>query len=319
MLPPNAATAHTDRETFRKRARQAHKRGDKYMGKIEDIRVKFHPKFDQFAAAVAYAIRHKVVYRSDGGKFARGLVRASGDLQKIHAEYVNASTVAGATIRLKAKFWRRKDEKTLNRWVMSIRFSAPDWYGEEKGDEIIADEEVSKSAKARNLDNFIDRGLILCNDIPGKTGQRIKKFLEFADKLKYPHNINLWYYTEYAALHYVNWRTDDKTRRRMTKDTGGKMPFDGHTGSGYTGMWRAYPLQIPAKNYSADWPDSRVITVLKAINYNATKAYAEIEKLLDAAAAGAGSVGKSPLAEAFVKHLNELPKNKKHLYYVYKP
>src|SRR5258707_7378118 len=54
------------------------------------IVVKFDSNFDEFAARVAYELRGKILYRTDGGRNARGLVRATGDLKTLHNLYLDA-------------------------------------------------------------------------------------------------------------------------------------------------------------------------------------------------------------------------------------
>jgi hypothetical protein len=60
---------------FQRRALAAMERGDQPKPrKLLILDVPYTTEFDVFAANVAYAIRGEVVYRSDGGVFARGFV-----------------------------------------------------------------------------------------------------------------------------------------------------------------------------------------------------------------------------------------------------
>jgi hypothetical protein len=59
-------------------------RHDKYTITVLTMLVGFDPNLDEFASKVAYELRDKTIYRSDWGKNARGLVRASDDLRQIH-------------------------------------------------------------------------------------------------------------------------------------------------------------------------------------------------------------------------------------------
>jgi hypothetical protein len=63
---------------------EAVRRGDLQVISVHPINPKFDPDFDVFAATVAYELRHRLYYRTDEGKNARGLVRATGDLATLH-------------------------------------------------------------------------------------------------------------------------------------------------------------------------------------------------------------------------------------------
>ena len=109
-------------EEFKHRAIQAIRRGDQPLPKkVIPIEVAFS-SFDKFVHDVAYALRHEVVYRSDGGHFARGFVQASGDLAGIHEVLRKSETRPGAQIRLTALFFRRSHADPTMRWAMSVRF-----------------------------------------------------------------------------------------------------------------------------------------------------------------------------------------------------
>jgi hypothetical protein len=230
------------REIFRKRADAARKRGDRYSSSMELHSVNFDSDFDKFAANVAHGLRTKVYYRSDGGNFARGLVRASGDLELIHKAYMASSPPPpnGGQIRLRAHFFRRKDPVAENRWVMSIRFTAPDW-GFFDEDVIVASPDRIRKGRASLMDDVLQCALMFADEISGTTGKRIRAMVALADRLDYPENENLWYYNRAAAREYFSWRTDNKRRQAMTQATGGKLPFDGYV---YPhGNWRIYPFK----------------------------------------------------------------------------
>src|SRR5208282_1764915 len=105
-------TNYMPEEEFVMRREAAKRRGDIWMHTSGDLLVPFDSDFDKFAANVAYAIRGLVVYRSDGGVFARGLVRASGHLKMYHdAQMAVTPPTNGTKIRLVAIFYRRKDPR----------------------------------------------------------------------------------------------------------------------------------------------------------------------------------------------------------------
>jgi hypothetical protein len=68
---------YTAREIYESHLKEANKRHDALRFQWVTIsNIPFDPDFAAFADSVAYAIRGLVIYRSDGGRYARGLVRA---------------------------------------------------------------------------------------------------------------------------------------------------------------------------------------------------------------------------------------------------
>jgi hypothetical protein len=82
----------------------------------------FETKFDAFAANVAHELRHYIVYRTDRGRFARGLVRASQQLEVIHDELRQANHPSGQRVTIAAALYRRTHPQPTSRWMMSIQF-----------------------------------------------------------------------------------------------------------------------------------------------------------------------------------------------------
>jgi len=249
-------TDYTDREVFARHATESIRRHDKYTLEIVKIVVGFDPNFDEFAAKVAYELRTRTIYRSDGGKNARGLVRASGDLAKLHYIFRTGSPppAAGTKIGLIAILARRKDPRDTFRWIMSIRFNAPGWID---GDEMVVTASPAVTAKSdeQMMKNVIHYGALYFQDIHNDKGRRITKMVEIADRLGYPRNQDLWYYSSEAVDNYMNWRNkapDEETnpnrpRGRMATATGGKLPFDGDTGFPLVIPWRIYPFRNAAQ------------------------------------------------------------------------
>src|SRR6202022_4269946 len=86
--------------------------------------VPFDSNFDKFGANVAFAIRQYVTYRTDGGMFARGLVREK--LQDIHHYLLHTAHITnGFKVRLEAILRRHRDPVATRRWSLAIEFAIP--------------------------------------------------------------------------------------------------------------------------------------------------------------------------------------------------
>jgi hypothetical protein len=271
----------------------------KYMGSPATVLVPFHSNFDEFAAKVAAELRHKIVYRTDGGRFARGLVRASGDLKLIHEAYMAAAAPPpdGVPVRLNAMLFRRKDRMATNRWVMSARFNAPDWIFEDEGDVVVAS---------------------VAQEIQGEPGKRIRKMVEMAEELGYPRNAEFWHYNRLLVEQYTNFWTGDQQRQYMSHNTQGRLPFDGWVAP--YGEWRRFPFRTLAAKCSAlDAADCQ--SLLRAYLLDVDKeiylSLAHANKQANRAAAGGGAA-HSTLASGFIRHLKALQSSKDHLYSAYK-
>src|SRR5688572_20087366 len=124
----NDRTDFTDIAVIDQRRQEAFERGDKRWVSRHRIEAEFDTDFDVFAANVAHELRTYLYYRTDNGKNARGLVRATGDLKVIH-EILRTATPRkpnGTAIRLTAILERRRDPDANMRWVMAIRFNDSD-------------------------------------------------------------------------------------------------------------------------------------------------------------------------------------------------
>ena len=89
--------------------------------------VKFLRNFNAFADDVAYLLRHSMIYRSDSGHRARGIVRANKILKVIHEAYLDP-TVAyqeGQKLYLRIIMVRVSDSTAPNRLVMVADFRSP--------------------------------------------------------------------------------------------------------------------------------------------------------------------------------------------------
>jgi hypothetical protein len=103
LVNPAYNQEYTALGIYEKHLKEAAKRHDTLRFQWVTIsNIPFDHNFDAFAASAAFAIRGLVIYRSDGGKYARGLVRASGDLLAIHKAYMASQNKPsiGSPIRL---------------------------------------------------------------------------------------------------------------------------------------------------------------------------------------------------------------------------
>lgn len=195
--------------------------------KSKEIKVKYHLDFDRFAADVAYALRRYIYYRSDGGRFARSMVRNSGHLINIHADYGKRSTPAETKIRLWAQIIRRKELLSSDRWVLSILFDAPDMpiLGTPVNQAPLSAQAIQVVGK-NNMAKMLDQALIAIDVyIPRffpklnmkKHQFLLKEMVNIAIRVGWPRNNDLWYYDPDSVKRYVNWNTGDKDRGEMTK------------------------------------------------------------------------------------------------------
>ena len=252
MGKDSVRTDFMDKEEFQRRAREQKALGYAAIGETIDLPVVFDPDFDQFAANTAFALRHLVVYRSDGGHFARGLVRQTGQLALIHKHFVDASLAKGNKILLAARLFRRAHPTPGMHWMMAVQFAIQVMNVE--NETIHASPEVTEKAD-HDFADYLMHHIRLVVENPQWSGDRqvrLREWVNIAERLGYPKYLDLWYYNRVATFEYVNWNTKDPRRVAMTTATGGNLPFDGTTGGLSHGTsfsappgtaWRNYPFK----------------------------------------------------------------------------
>src|SRR6185295_7714012 len=133
----------------------------------------FNDNFDSFAANVAYELRHYIVYRTDAGYFARGLVRATGELAIIHEELRKQKYPTGEKITIAAALYRRSHKVPTSRWMMSIKFGrihiAPD-----ESEKVVASTAVTAQSDKNLAERVLDWVSQTANE-PSWTGDRKKR------------------------------------------------------------------------------------------------------------------------------------------------
>jgi hypothetical protein len=311
---------------------EAVRRGDRQLISVHAISPKFDRNFDVFAANVAYELRHRLYYRTDGGKNARGLVRASGDLAVLHKLFSTNSPPPrpGGAIKLNAVFIRRKDARAHMQWTMAIRFNNTTDFTFVGVDEEPVHTDKVASIQEKMMKMYLDHAHKVAEKMPGPRGVRIRKLLGIADRVGYPRNWNLWIYFSGAIYEFMNYRIKRKDeevnsnapRRKMTTATNGRTPFTGDAGPGIE--WQIFPIRgmvvACSKFASIEDCDGTMHNHLKQTE-------AEIEKGFDAIARRTQEVTSmptsvnpfnttpsethlGPMAFRFHKHLVALTKDK---------
>jgi len=242
-----------------KRYRELQKQGKTFGKKIlesEDPRrkgitkthiVKFRRNFNAFADDVAYLLKHHMIYRSDGGHRARGIVRANRILKVIHDAYLDPTVnyKEGQELYLRIILVRVRDSVPPNRWVMAADFRSPifqeDWEMNE-GDTVVAPTPCNRLETLFALADFQ-----CVNDLGIDKAKKVRLLIDFSQKVGCPKSLNLWFYNRRLLKKYTSWRTFDKDRVIMTRNTGGKLPLDGRSVLHVAGDWRVYPFKQMVK------------------------------------------------------------------------
>jgi hypothetical protein len=303
--------------------------GGFYQQRLKPLVVPFDANFDHFAANVAFAIRHYVVYRTDGGRFARGLVRDSGQLQTLHHDLLYKAKVPnGQKVKLEAILWRRKDPVPTRRWSMTIEFAL-------SATSVDADEdvvEVSPTLIAKNEKAFVETVLheagLVAHNIDRHNhnqGERVIKMVEIAERLGYPRCLDLWYYGPNHVGTYLALLTTDDYRKTMTAQTGGNFEFDGWPmqgeGQSWGGHeWRAFPFKYMVKLCRGRDPDERhgyINNVLLIADRDINASISKANEIYQRSQATSAAV-YGPLWAKFYNHLQSVQTSPDNLLWAFK-
>ncbi|CDI02849.1 hypothetical protein BN873_350105 [Candidatus Competibacter denitrificans Run_A_D11] len=316
-------TDHTPLSVLKKRDNAAMERRDQYVGSTSTITVKYALAFDDFAANVAHKLRHWIVYRTDGGRFARALVRKSGSLEKLHRYWNENKVPPGSSVKLVATLYRRQDPLAANRWMMEMFFEKPSAdeinFDESDGEIVIVRRNRVKELQMTAMSKIIRVAVSFSyqNSVkPGEEFNRILKMAGIAERLGSHKAWDLWYYN-YNPMRVYIFNSTNSQKKEMTKATNGAMPFDGRCA--YTSShWRTYPFREMAQKHGLKDLVEMTNGVTKDVLMYDQRMLTGINKIsadLSKIRSGGGTLYKS--AWPFVEHLQKLLESPDHLYYAY--
>jgi hypothetical protein len=324
FLPPEVYTDHAKWTEAHPAAHPA-----AFPQRLPPLIVPFDSSFDIFGANVAFAIRHYVIYRTDGGMFARGLVREK--LQAIHSYLLHKAHMAnGSKVRLEAILWRRKDPIAIRRWSLAIEFAIPKTTTNVDNDVIEVPRAVIAKAEKDLAATVLHTAGLVAQNIDRQNhnqGDRIIKMVQIADRLGYPRFLDLWYYGPLHVEVYLNLDPGPHFRERMTAQTGGRFPFDGWPmqGEGQSWSaheWREFPFRSMLKlcSRSQDDPDAchaAINNVLLIADRDIMTSIAKANQAYQIANA-TDSRAWGPLWAAFYNHFQETQTSADHLLSAYR-
>lgn len=318
-------------KVVRDRASESKARGDKYYAKVVEIidsageahRPKFRANFNVFADEIAHGLRRRLLYRTDGGRFARGLVRANGHLKIVHDYYHAHDYEDGYSCNLTIIIVRRKDRKPPFRWAMDILYRINDHVDGDE-DVIVADKERVAKLRCLRLDKIFNTIEAQLHSLPKHAALEIENMIDLAESVGCAENLDLWYFNRLVMKDYISWRTDDKTRRVMTKETSGRFPFDGWTFP--HGNWRIYPFKNLMSLYGTGDIEKNARSVLRTIQFHRNsiiESFKDVNRELNSTAPArsnafipglGGGAEIYGLGKPFFDELAKLRNNKNHLY-----
>jgi hypothetical protein len=205
-----------ERAVYIRRAKASRARGDLYAIKKEIIFVKFNEKFDIFVSKVALKFRPVLYYEEDNGRHARGLVQASGDLWAIHQAHLKAN-FGNHDIKLICFIYRRKEKIHTDRWVMSIRFTDPNWI-DISAILIAPSDGIEKSLEKKSFKETLAQAQLVFSRVESEPGNRIRKLLKLVEKLPYDKAKELWYYDSWEIQALLNKGKERREKVWKEKD-----------------------------------------------------------------------------------------------------
>jgi len=234
---------YKSRSDLQKRVERIQRRGAKEACELGTLTVEFHKDFDVFTARVAHALRRRLYYRSDNGVFARGLVRYTGELQAIHRRNLRRQgSLQLATLVLDVTMLRIRSKVAEERWVVGIHFTENLKDFTYEGQVVRPSARVVADTNRRKAEGFIERALAAADSLGGKSGNRIRRWLNFAASLEYPASWNLWYYNEHFTFLYSD--ASDEWRERVRRQAIRVFPFKGkYPFSGSSRAIRRHPIK----------------------------------------------------------------------------
>ena len=307
-------TDYLPAEVYQRHINDALKRGYRTFADPHILIVAWNSSFDLFVANVAFELRHYVIYRSDGGRYARGLVRGSDYIADIFKAYYKSRLANGTKIRLQATLWRRRDATATIRWALIVSFLALGIVTME-AEEIHASPTITTQSEKQFVEVLLHEADLVAQNVKRQNpnqGERVGGMVTIAANLGYPQCLDLWYYGPLHVDVYLDIHTNNEFRRKMTAKTQGQFPFDGWPMQGEgqhwdTGEWRAFPFRAILKlcktvrdpDQRHAWINNVLVTAEEAIFLSIKKANFHYQTLGDARALG-------PLGVKFYDHFQSL-------------
>jgi hypothetical protein len=312
-------TDYLSAEVYQRHIKEARKRGYHTVADPHALLVPWSSNFDRFVANVAFELRHYVIYRTDGGMYARGLVRDSDYIADIFKELQKSSPADGTKIRILATFHRRQNTNPTNRWALIVSFVSLGIVTFDR-EEIHASPTITAQSDKTFVERLLHEAGLVAQNIKRQNsneGERITGMVNIAADLGYPQCLDSWYYGPLHVDAYLDMTTSDEFRRKMTASTRGQFPFDGWPMQGEgqswdSHEWRAFPFRAILKLCRGQDPDQRharinnvLITAESAIFLSTRKANFHYQKLLDRRV--------NPMAADFYDHFQGLQTSKNNL------
>jgi hypothetical protein len=288
-------TDYLPAEVYKRHINEAVKRGYHTFDDPHTLLVPWSPNFDRFVANVAFELRHYVIYRTDDGKYARGLVRDSDYIADIFKELQKSSPADGTKIRILATFHRRQHINPTNRWALIVSFVSLGIVTFDR-EVIHASPAITGQSEKKFVETLLHEAGLVAQNIQRQNyneGERVTGMVNIAADLGYPQCLDLWYYGPLHVDTYLEMTTSDEYRRKMTASTGGQFPFDGWIMQGEgqnwdSHEWRAFPFRAILKLCRGQDPDQRharinnvLITAESAIFLSTRRANFHYQKLSD--------------------------------------
>ncbi|NNE56602.1 MAG: hypothetical protein HKN36_00710 [Hellea sp.] len=272
--------------------------------------IAFDERWPVFAAYTAKALKHRIIYNSDGGYYARGLVRLSGDLHRIYTDNMaRHPNERWSQIGMKVLILRFPSGNPRDRLAVVIRFKESETYsfGSEK---IVPEEGLQKSLEKKRTSIFLLKAMTIAmameNAGGGKKWANITELLQFAIVVGYPKNMKMWIYNPkaLAAYHEIS----EAERKKFQKHLGYFFHFKGefNVRGKVPIKWQLFPIadlnrlaresEIIIKRRLSEYYDGG----LEAIN--------NIVKLKRAHSSGAGGFPVSKRVQEFWREFAKIQK-----------
>jgi hypothetical protein len=168
----------------------------------------------------------------------------------------------------------------------------------------------------KDAKDFIMRLVAVAQTIDGEAGKRIRKMVRVILTVGYPACKELWYYSTKNIKEFVDWQTGNARRKKMTKDTGDRYPFDGTDGQ-FHEPWRVHIVRDLFDKFGCgQWDPAQLKTWLIGIDSRVFNGWKEMTATDFKTHTGGGDAYDVAI-ENFIGHVDYLSKQKTHLYWAF--